>query len=125
MEFADQLAVGLSADLGADCSQDWVWDSLRQLSRAGLLQNSIQRHPASMPTSRRQFANQLGKLAILAPVIISVTAPLSAQLLSCTDSCTGKPDCTPCKSGSSGKCDKYCCNGNCIGSTAVCTHCDC
>lgn len=120
-----ELTVALCRELGTEFDEQWVRISLKQLSRAGLLDRPARTSSAFATASRREFAKKLGKMAVLVPVISSVTAPLSAQLLSCVDSCVGKPNCTPCKSGDSGKCDKFCCNGNCVGLTAASTHCNC
>ncbi len=119
-----ELTRSLSRHLGSSYQEHLVWHSLEQLARAGLLQEPIKPPLGMMPTSRRQFALQAGKLALLVPVVTSITAPLSAQILSCTSDCSGKPDCTPC-TDRQGRCRRFCCRGRCRGASAARSQCKC
>ena len=87
------LTTLLQAELDPVADEDLVRLALDHLSAARLLEHSRPRPADQVRTSRRQFVRKVGlvgSLALLLPVVTSITAPTVAQAAS------GPPTCTSC-----------------------------
>jgi hypothetical protein len=85
--------------------------ALDRLGEAGLVDAA----PASPPPSRRELLRRaaLGTATLL-PAVASMVAPTPAEAAAtCTDSCAGKPDGTPCTCFSQDPCTATCISNTC------------
>lgn len=59
-------------------SEDVVWLALKQLSRAGLLEEPVAPDAGGMRASRRAVLRKLGAAAAMTPLVISIVAPTAS-----------------------------------------------
>jgi hypothetical protein len=79
------IARQLGGDLEASVADSVVWHALDQLSRGHLLQEAVPESVGPGSMSRRTFlrkAAAIGGISMMAPVVLSVLAPLPAQAAS-------------------------------------------
>jgi hypothetical protein len=83
---ATQAARSLQSKLAAPVDTDLVWLAVKQLDRFHLVESSAK----SVSVSRRNLVLKYAPAALALPVIMSISAPTSAQAASCV--C---PNCCP------------------------------
>ena len=117
----DEMSALLGDELGVPGGVSLVWVALESLRKAGLVASEgwPERNPGG-GMSRRQALRALGVgagVALAVPVVESVTVPVAAQTVSCTNCCRcrGEPDTDVCASGagapvSAAECQTYCQN---------------
>ena len=91
------LADLLRRELDPHADDDLVWVALDRLQAAHLLETPLSRSAEAIRTSRRQFVRKVGlvgSLALLLPVVTTITAPTPAEAQTC--SCGLCCDCTTC-----------------------------
>ncbi len=87
-------------------AESLVWMTLERLSRSGLFEDEIAMPEQGVRYSRKEAMRMMGRaagLALAAPLVTSIVAPLAAQAGSCIDrnacrrlrapNCTGLPIC--------------------------------
>ena len=121
-----EVAATLEEQLGTPSDETVVWMALDRLNSAHLLSEPVTLPKDRANYSRREVLRTLRRAAgisLLLPVIESIVAPLAAAQDSCVTSCSGVPNCTPCKTGS--QCNRECCNGACVSGGQARQQCGC
>lgn len=110
---ADSIARAL-ADSGDALPAEAALLAIAELDEAGLVESEAQAVPSSRVSRRNvlKLAAAGGIGAAVIPIVSSITAPVSAQLVSC------KPNGTPC--GGKDECCGGACNSSGGGGTRVC-----
>jgi hypothetical protein len=97
---------------GSPADESFVWLALKQLLRARLLEPGLEPPDDVERSTRRQLLLRIGRtsaVALLAPVVASITAPLAVAAASCSGTggtCVVDGDCC-------GGCT--CSSGSCVG----------
>jgi hypothetical protein len=106
-----ELALVLAPEAPPQAGASVVSMALDQLREAGLLEDV----PATAGLSRREVVRRVGiGAALLLPAVASVVAPTPAEAAAtCTTSCTGKADGTPCTCFSADPCTATCISDLC------------
>jgi hypothetical protein len=84
---------------GVNATEESIWQGVRALAAADLLQGPLGQEFVGATQSRRRFMKQAAAAgAVAVPTIVSVTASAAAQTAACTarTSCIGLPDGEPC-----------------------------
>ena len=119
-----ELAALLGEQLATPTDEAVVWMALDRLGRAHLLSEPVTLPADRARYSRREVLRTLRRVAgiSLLPVVASIVAPRAAAAASCTNSCVGIPNCTPC---SPPQCNRRCCNNTCMPSGQAKNVCGC
>lgn len=101
---ASEIARASHRELGLPADEGIVWLALKQLNRANLLVEPIDRPLQVRMESRRQLLKRIGHVAVGLPLVATILAPTAAQAASCAglgQSCATLPCCAPlqCVSG--------------------------
>jgi coenzyme PQQ synthesis protein D (PqqD) len=110
---ASELRELLEQELSTPVPEEIVWLALDQLQRFHLLTHVPARPSCLAGTKRRELVKHIGIAALTLPLIMSLSAPTSAQAGS-PCSCTGQ-NCRPpgCPCTKNGDCMNKCENGFC------------
>ncbi len=93
---AEEIARASHRELGLPADEGIVWLALKQLSRANLLVEPIDRPRQLRIESRRQLLKRIGHLAVGLPLVATILAPTAANAASCSglgQSCATLPCC--------------------------------
>ncbi len=93
---ADEIARALHRETGLPSDESIVWLALKQLSKANLLVEPIDRPLERRMESRRQLLKRIGHVAIGLPLVATILAPAAANAASCAgtgQSCVTLPCC--------------------------------
>jgi len=101
---AGEIAKAPHREIGAPADEGIVLLALKQLSRANLLVEPIDRPLQVRTESRRQLLKRIGHVAVGLPLVATILAPTAANAASCSglgQSCATLPCCSPfrCVSG--------------------------
>src|SRR5216683_2504646 len=93
---AYEIARALHRETGLPSDESIVWLALKQLSKANLLVEPIDRPLERRMESRRQLLKRIGHVAIGLPLVATILAPAAANAASCAgtgQSCVTLPCC--------------------------------
>lgn len=114
----------LATELNVPTREAFVWAALERLDKVRLLAEPVRVPASAAGYTRREAVRALGLTAAL-PAIVSIVAPRAAHAQSCATSCSGQPNCTPCRNGQGRNCNRRCCAGACRNVNQARSRCGC
>ncbi|HZQ07328.1 MAG TPA: PqqD family protein [Anaerolineae bacterium] len=91
----ETIAKLVAEELHSPPDEDLVWLALSQLSKAGLLQQSVAPPFRVTNMTRRDFLQKAARAAMVIPIVKTIRAPSYQQASSCTpkEFCSSDADC--------------------------------
>ena len=103
----EDIAASVGLEMGTSIDERVVWLALDQLEKFNLLESAPTKPTNLVGMTRRQLVRSIGVASLALPVILSMTAPIAAQVVSCPTGGGGRPPGCPCSGG--GNCTSSVC----------------